>query len=274
MPTGQVRAPIAGVEGLDRVGAGLAVMCRLTHPCRSTSDLDTVNRQAGHEPALLELLLASGAEASGASGVRLPTPAGPVQVDVLEVTDDELADLPEDPTDRLHVLSHAWAAATAAPMLIRARAMPELIVNVADPGPLIAMKLQSIMNRGAAKEATDLLDTIRLSLDPTAGPVSRSHLEAADSQLRQDAALHAPPGTRPFPCLQVREQDRPRRGQSVPGRRKSGVTNRSMRLAQVRWASTGAWMPPEARRSRPNTVPIAAAASTRAGFRVAAVAAV
>ncbi len=88
-------------------------------------------------------------------------------------------------------LSHAWAAATASPMLIRARALPELIVYVAESGPLIAMKLQSIMNRGAAKEATDLLDIIRLSLDRDAGPVSRAQLGSAESQLRQDAALHA-----------------------------------------------------------------------------------
>jgi hypothetical protein len=49
-----------------------------------------------------------------------------------------------------------------------------------------APQLQSIMNRGATKEGTDLLDIVRLSLDPTAGPVLRSQLEAADPQLRED----------------------------------------------------------------------------------------
>jgi hypothetical protein len=29
-----------------------------------------------------------------------------------------LANLPDDPTGRLHVLSHAWAAATATPMIL------------------------------------------------------------------------------------------------------------------------------------------------------------
>lgn len=53
------------------------------------------------------------------------------------------------------------------------------------------MKLQSIMNRGSAKEATDLLDIIRLTLDSVAGPVARSQLQTSDHQLRQDAALHA-----------------------------------------------------------------------------------
>jgi hypothetical protein len=43
----------------------------------------------------------------------VPTAAGPVQVDVLEVSDADLSPVPDDPTDRLHVLSHDWAAATA-----------------------------------------------------------------------------------------------------------------------------------------------------------------
>lgn len=170
---------------------GLAVLCRLTRPYRVTTDLDTVTRRSEHEPAQLELLLESGAQASGVSGALVATPAGQVQVDVLEVTDAELTNLPEDPTDRLHVLSHAWGAATATPVIIRADDMAELTVAVAQPGPLIAMKLQSVMNRGASKEATDLLDIIRLTLDATAGPMSRSELETTDPQLRRDAALHA-----------------------------------------------------------------------------------
>jgi len=170
---------------------GLAVLCRLTRPYRVTTDLDTVTRRSEHEPAQLELLLDSGAEPGGVSGALVATRAGQVQVDVLEVTDDELTNLPEDPTDRLHVLSHAWAAATATPVIIRADDMAELTVAVGQPGPLIAMKLQSVMNRGATKEATDLLDIIRLTLDPTAGPMSRSELETTDPQLRCDAALHA-----------------------------------------------------------------------------------
>ncbi len=170
---------------------GLAVVCRLSRPYRVTSDLDTVNRRAAGEVPQLQLLVASGAEVSGVSGVLVPTPAGLVQVDVLEVTDAEIADLPEDPTDRLHVLAHAWAAATATPVLISADGLPGLTVAVAEPGPLVAMKLQSVMNRGAAKEATDLLDIVRLTLDPVAGPLVRTQLATADSQLQQDAARHA-----------------------------------------------------------------------------------
>lgn len=173
------------------VVGGLAVVCRLSRPYRSTSDLDTVNRRAGNEPAQLELLIASGAQSSGVSGVLVPTPAGPVQVDVLEVSDAELAHLPDDPTDRLHVLSHAWAAATASPVTVRGATAGDLTVAVAEPGPLIAMKLQSIMNRGRNKETTDLLDIVQLSLDPATGPVSRAALKHADTQLRGDALLHA-----------------------------------------------------------------------------------
>jgi hypothetical protein len=53
------------------------------------------------------------------------------------------------------------------------------------------MKLQSVMNRGSAKEGTDLLDIIRLCLDPSAGPVLRRQLANADAQIRTDAARHA-----------------------------------------------------------------------------------
>lgn len=170
---------------------GLAVVCRLNRPYRATSDLDTVNRRSSAEPAQLELLVSSGAERSGISGVLVPTAGGDVQVDVLEVTDAELADLPEDPTDRLHVLSHAWAAATCTPVIIRTEGAPELRVQVAEAGPLVAMKLQSIMNRGSAKEGTDLLDIIRLTLDQTVGPDVRRQLAGADAQLRQDVSIHA-----------------------------------------------------------------------------------
>ena len=125
------------------------------------------------------------------SGALLPTDAGGVQVDILEITDADLTPLPDDPTDRLHVLSHAWAASSATPMTIQAAEVPDVTVAVAEPGPLVAMKLQSIMNRGAAKEGTDLLDIIRLCLDPATGPTLRLQLANAEAQLREDAALHA-----------------------------------------------------------------------------------
>lgn len=173
------------------VVGGLAVVCRLSRPYRATTDLDTVHRRHDGEPAQLELLLTSGAVRSGPSGVLVPTSAGQVQVDILEVTDTDLARLPDDPTDRLHVLSHAWAAASATPVTIRAVGVPDLAIDVAEPGPLVAMKLQAVMNRSRAKEGTDLLDIVRLCLDPVTGPVVLTQLASSEWQLRADARRHA-----------------------------------------------------------------------------------
>lgn len=118
-----------------------------------------------------------------------------VKVDVIEISDAELADLPQDETDRLAVLSHAWAIETATPVRIRAvgpgDARTEVVAHVAEPGPLIAMKLQSVMNRTVNKERTDLLDMVRLTLDHNAGATGRAQLAEADPQLAEDARLHA-----------------------------------------------------------------------------------
>lgn len=48
-------------------------------------------------------------------------------------------------------------------MIIRADEEIQVTVAVAESGPLVAMKLQSVMNRPNAKEATDLLDIVRLT---------------------------------------------------------------------------------------------------------------
>jgi Nucleotidyl transferase AbiEii toxin, Type IV TA system len=170
---------------------GLAVMCRLPIPYRATTDLDTVDRRAAHEDPQLQLLVAAGATPSGPAGALVRTPSGEVQVDVLEVTDADIDDLPDDPTARLHIQSHAWAASTASALVLSADGLPPLTVRVAQPGPLIAMKLQAVMDRGAAKEGTDLLDIVRITLDRTCGPTSRDQLESDDAQLRADALLHA-----------------------------------------------------------------------------------
>jgi hypothetical protein len=142
------------------------------------------------------LLREDGVTQAGPAGVWIPTSAGPVQVDVIEVTDAELSNLPEDATDRLAVLSHAWAIETATAVRIHAANSPggtstEVVARMAEPGPLIAMKLQSVMNRSAAKERTDLLDIVQLTLDRTAGPSARAQLGQAGAQLAADARLHA-----------------------------------------------------------------------------------
>lgn len=175
------------------VVGGLAVLCRLSVAHRVTTDLDTVTRRSAGEQPQLEVLLESGAAASGATGVLLPTPSGPVQVDVLEVAEADLLDLPHDPNDRLYVLAHEWGIATADAMTIEVGDGSGAVTAealVAGPGPLIAMKLHSLMNRPTAKERTDLLDIVQLVLDPVAGPVARAQLRTASRQLAEDVGLH------------------------------------------------------------------------------------
>jgi hypothetical protein len=168
---------------------GLAVVCRVSSPHRATTDLDIVNHRRSDEPKQLELLVA-GSKASGPAGATVSTPLGSVHVDVLEVSDDDFSPLPDDPTARLFVLSHAWAAATATPIIIRAQDIGDMKVAVAEPGPLIAMKLQSTFDRGTDKEGTDLLDIIRLTLDRGAGRRAREQLSATDAQLARDIGRH------------------------------------------------------------------------------------
>src|SRR5262249_16690846 len=101
-----------------------------------------------------------------------------------------LSRLPDDPTDRLHVIAHAWAAETATYLRLLVEE-EDVTVAVAEPGALVAMKLQSVMNRGRAKEATDLLDIIELTLPLSPGLSARAALSVASAQLRTDAAFHA-----------------------------------------------------------------------------------
>jgi hypothetical protein len=173
------------------VVGGLAVLCRLSTPYRATTDLDTVSHLHEGQVSQLELLVAAGGIPSGPAGARVSTPLGRVQVDVLEVTDADLEPLPDDPTDRLHVLAHAWAAQTATPVRLVAQDIDPVPARVAQPAALVAMKLQSAMNRGAAKEGTDLLDIVRLTTDSATAASVIADLRAADSQLRSDALLHA-----------------------------------------------------------------------------------
>lgn len=170
---------------------GLAVLCRLSTPYRATTDLDTVSRRQAGQVGQLELLVAAGATLSGPAGAQVATPLGSVQVDVLEVSDADLEPLPEDATDRLHVLAHAWAAQTATPVHLVADGVEPVTALVAQPAALVAMKLLSVMNRGAAKEETDLLDIVRLVTDPATAASVIEGLRSADSQLRSDAMLHA-----------------------------------------------------------------------------------
>lgn len=149
------------------VVGGLAVLARLSQPYRATVDLDVVDRLRGAMPQLEVLRAADGAQAVEPAAVLLPTRHGAVKVDVLEVRQVELDRPSDDPGDRLHASAHAWAHDSATDLAIevmtRAGERVEAVAPAAEPVPLIAMKLQAVMNRAVNKQRTDLLDIVRLS---------------------------------------------------------------------------------------------------------------
>jgi hypothetical protein len=178
------------------VVGGLAVLARLSSAHRATIDLDIVDRRADGQSRQLEILRES-AETTPADpvGVMVTTRFGEVRVDVLEVNQYELENPSDDVGDRLHAGSHGWAADSATPMTIsvlgsdRAE-LTRVSTKVAEPGPLIAMKLQAVMDRGNAKAGTDLWDIVRLTLDPVCGSTAREQLGSCDRQMAEDIVQH------------------------------------------------------------------------------------
>jgi len=197
-------AMAAVVQGVDEVRTlighspvvvgGLAVMCRLSDPYRATTDLDVVDRLLGETPQLQVLRAAPGAEPVAPTSVLLPTAYGQVKVDVLEVRQIEIDQPSDDPGDRLHAFAHAWASDTATEVTIRVAPLSgvhvEVSALVAEPGPLVAMKLQAIMNRTADKQGTDLQDIARIILDEQVRPAALAQLASCDTSAAADIALH------------------------------------------------------------------------------------
>lgn len=103
---------------------GLAVLSRLSRPYRATIDLDVVDRRLGAIPHLEVLRAAAGTAPVEPAAVLVPTVRGPVKVDVLEVLQVELDHPSDDPGDRLHATSHAWANDTATELTITALRSP------------------------------------------------------------------------------------------------------------------------------------------------------
>ncbi|PXY37743.1 prevent-host-death protein [Prauserella flavalba] len=173
---------------------GLAVLSRLSQPHRVTVDLDVVDRLHGELPHLEVLRASNGAEPVEPAAVLLPTAYGAVKVDVLEVRQVELDQPSDDPGDRLHASAHAWASDTATNVafeVTRTGGEPIAVTTpVAEPGPLIAMKLQAVMNRSNHKQGTDLLDIMRLTFDPATRPAALSQLGSVDGAVAHDVALH------------------------------------------------------------------------------------
>ncbi len=173
---------------------GLAVLSRLSSPYRATVDLDVVDRQLGEVPQLEVLRAAHGAEPVDPSAVLLPTRYGTVKVDLLEVRQVELDEPSDDPGDRLYASAHAWANDTATDLTIEvvrsSRDHVEVTAPVAEPGPLIAMKLQAVMNRSAQKQGTDLQDIVRLTFDEATRPTALAQISGVDVSIARDIALH------------------------------------------------------------------------------------
>lgn len=194
-------AVIEGVaEVRDLIGqppvivGGLAVLARLSTPYRATVDLDVVDRLLGTTPQLEVLRSAAGAEAVEPAAVLLPTRHGSVKVDVLEVRQAEIDVPSDDPGNRLHAASHAWAYDTATDLTIeaitRSGDRTTATTPVAEPGPLVAMKLQAVMNRTVAKQGTDLLDIVRLTFDEATRQSAMAQLGGVVDAVASDIALH------------------------------------------------------------------------------------
>jgi hypothetical protein len=185
---------------------GLAVMSRLGNAYRVTQDLDALRRRLEGAASSLEVLRAAGAKDINEIGGLVPTERGDVRVDLLEARHSDLDRDFTDPTDRLEAMAHQWTLDTATPMNIvattidlsslRGDAGPtidqtEAVALVARPGPLVAMKLKASIDRTTVKEATDLLDVIRLVTDPATAGFVLAEFEEADAQLVEDVAAHA-----------------------------------------------------------------------------------
>lgn len=173
---------------------GLAVLSRLSTPYRATVDLDIVDRLLSDVPQLELLRAAGGAEAVEPAAVLLATRFGAVKVDVLEVRQVELDQPSDDPGDRLHAAAHAWGNDTATDLTIEVVRKDgehvEVTTPVAEPGPLIAMKLQAVMNRSVDKQGTDLLDILRLTFDEATRLVALTQIGGVDPAVASDIALH------------------------------------------------------------------------------------
>lgn len=187
---------VAGLSGTTpTVVGGLAVLCRVAQAHRATTDLDALSRREPGTKPLLELLLDSpGSRPRDAAGAEVRTPSGPVKVDVIEVSERSDVHVVENPTDRLYEMAHAWAWRTASAMEIvvaGARGTAGSVARVAEPGPLLAMKLQAVRDRERRKQGTDLLDIVTLVLDRSVRDVALEQLRRADPTIASDCALHA-----------------------------------------------------------------------------------
>ncbi len=152
--------------GRTAVIGGFAVMVRLATAHRVTEDLDTVAwTEDGTSAAPIALLVEHGATRSR-NGVDL----GDVHIDLIAVSDYEVAELPDDVDDAMFVITHAYGLASATGLTIEAQGTSDDLTTratarVATPAALVAMKLRAMQQRRAGaqnKRASDAYDAYRL----------------------------------------------------------------------------------------------------------------
>jgi hypothetical protein len=134
----------------------------------------------------------TGAEPVEPAAVLLPTPSGPVKIDVLQVRQVELDRPSDDPGDRLHASAHSWAYDTATELTLEVIRPPAATLTVttpvAEPGPLIAMKLQAVMTDPPASRAP----TCSTSSGSSSTPRPAGRPDPDPRRGRRDRARHGP----------------------------------------------------------------------------------
>jgi hypothetical protein len=173
---GVLRRLVAAVEVLVRAGlprhalvGGLAVMANLAQSHRVTADVDTVSDDdhdgITHTVGLLVDQHHAQAKPGG-DGVIL---SDGTKVDIIATGAWAEADLPDDPINRMFILSHWWAVETAMTtslvVIDGSTTLAAATVAIAQPPALVAAKLQSMRTRkgaSAAKAVSDVYDAYRL----------------------------------------------------------------------------------------------------------------
>lgn len=145
---------------------GLTVSCRLGFEHRVTNDVDGL--YFNRSPDTIEEVLV--AHRVPTDGHRVVLEDG-TKLDVIEVGDIEVAQLPEDDSSRLFIEAHRWAYDTASTETIRAEdpvtgALHSTVtIRMARPAALLPMKLRAAEARPRAnekKKASDSLDAYAL----------------------------------------------------------------------------------------------------------------
>ncbi|MBS1849209.1 MAG: nucleotidyl transferase AbiEii/AbiGii toxin family protein [Actinobacteria bacterium] len=180
-----------------RLIGGLAVLCRVGSPHRSTVDLDAVARGL---PSLHEQIARLALTAPGGGQYTF---ADNFDLDVIDVAPDSSAEVIAEltrggePLDdlELNVVAHTWAYETATPLdlvavedhtgAVLARAEDRL---VATPAGLIAMKATTVPLRASSrpeKRASDFYDLGRLLVD---GGLTRGDADSMPAELHDTVA--------------------------------------------------------------------------------------